>query len=170
MERMTADRTLIVMRHAAAGDLPGGPDVERALRPRGRQDAAAAGRWLTVRGVRPDRVLCSPARRARQTWQHVGAELAAAPEVIAEARLYRVGPRELLEIIGSLAGAAQTLLYVGHNPAAADATELLIGRPVEFPAAGIAIIDIKVPWPDLITGAGDGAGDLITSWSPGQVS
>ncbi|MHB1433851.1 MAG: hypothetical protein ACYCVZ_17280, partial [Streptosporangiaceae bacterium] len=79
------------------------------------------------------------------------------------------GARELLEILGAQAGQARILLYVGHNPAAADVTELLIGRPVEFPAAGVAIIDIKVPWPDLITGAGDGAGDLITSWSPGQV-
>jgi phosphohistidine phosphatase len=169
MERMTADRTLIVMRHAAAGDLPGGPDVERALRPQGRQDAAAAGRWLAGRGIRPDRVLCSPARRARQTWQHVGAELAAAPEVIGEARLYRAGARELLEIIGWQADQARSLLCLGHNPAAAGVTELLIGRPVEFPAAGIAIIDVKVPWPDLITGAGDGAGDLIASWTPGQV-
>ncbi len=35
---------LIVMRHAKAGELPGGPDFERALRPRGRRDSAAAGR------------------------------------------------------------------------------------------------------------------------------
>ena len=32
-------RRLIVMRHAKAGDLPGGPDAERALTPRGMADA-----------------------------------------------------------------------------------------------------------------------------------
>ena len=49
---MTAHRQLIVMRHAKAGELPGGPDVERALRPRGRRNASAAGQWLAGRELR----------------------------------------------------------------------------------------------------------------------
>jgi phosphohistidine phosphatase len=41
--------TLIVMRHAKAGELPGGPDFERALQPRGERDSAAAGRLVSSR-------------------------------------------------------------------------------------------------------------------------
>ncbi len=50
---MQDTRTLIVMRHAKAGELPGGPDFERALRPRGLRDSAAAGRWLAGSGCVP---------------------------------------------------------------------------------------------------------------------
>ena len=44
-------RRLIVMRHAKAGDLPGGPDAERALTPRGMADATRAGQWLAGRAT-----------------------------------------------------------------------------------------------------------------------
>ena len=59
-------RRLIVMRHAKAGELPGGPDFERALRPRGLRESVAAGRWLAGHDFRPDAVICSAARR---TWR-----------------------------------------------------------------------------------------------------
>ena len=67
-------RRLIVMRHAKAGDLPGGPDLERALTPRGMADATRAGQWLAGQGYLPDAVIVSSARRARQTWRKVSAE------------------------------------------------------------------------------------------------
>ena len=170
MDGMTAQRTLIVMRHAEAGELPGGPDVERALRPSGRRDASQAGRWLAARGMVPDLVLCSSARRARQTWQYVSAELASAPEVVNDPRLYDAGARGVLEVIGEGAaragGQGRAVMYVGHNPAAADATGILVGHPVELRTAAIAIVAIGVDWPDLMAGGGDGAGEVIATWAP----
>jgi phosphohistidine phosphatase len=77
MGGMQEGRKLIVMRHAKAGELPGGPDFERALQPRGQRDSQAAGRWLAAAGFRPDAVICSSSRRTRQTWQHLSAELGA---------------------------------------------------------------------------------------------
>ncbi len=79
---------LIVMRHAKAGELPGGPDVERALTERGRRDAAAAGRWLRASGFVPEAVICSAARRTRQTWQQVSAELGSEPSCPLRPALY----------------------------------------------------------------------------------
>src|SRR5262245_24213840 len=165
MDAMTAQRRLIVMRHAKAGELPGGPDVERALRPRGRRNATAAGKWLVGREVLPDLVLCSSARRARQTWQYVGAELAGEPDVSNDLRLYHADADELLGIFAATQPQIRNLMYVGHNPAAADVAELLTGTPVEFPTAAIAIIDLAVDWPDLADG-GAGAGELIEAWRP----
>lgn len=40
---------------------------ERPLARRGRRDAPAVGHWLRTAGYQPDQVLCSTARRARQT-------------------------------------------------------------------------------------------------------
>ncbi|HUY47683.1 MAG TPA: histidine phosphatase family protein [Streptosporangiaceae bacterium] len=162
---MTAQRQLIVMRHAKAGELPGGPDVERALRPRGCRNASAAGQWLAARGLVPDLVLCSNARRARQTWQYVSAELAGEPRVFNDPRLYHADATDLLEIFAEAPAQARSLMYVGHNPAAADLAEILTGGPVDFPTAAIAIIGLDGGWPDLSQGS-EGAGELVAAWTP----
>ena len=162
---MTAQRQLIVMRHAKAGELPGGPDIERALRPRGRRNATAAGQWLAERDLVPDLVLCSSARRARQTWQYVGAELAGEPEVLNDPRLYEADAADLLGIFGAASTRVRRLMYVGHNPAAAEVAEVLTGVAVDFPTAAIAIIGLDLAWADL-PGRGEGAGELVAAWRP----
>jgi phosphohistidine phosphatase len=159
---MAAERQLIIMRHAKAGELPGGPDIERALRPRGRRNAQSAGAWLAEHDVAPDLVLCSKARRARQTWEHVNERLRAKPEVIIDSRLYDANAGELLGIFAETEPQVTSVMYVGHNPAAAEVTEILIAGPIAFPTAAIAVIGVTVPWPDL---AG-GNGELLASWTP----
>lgn len=150
------------MRHAKAGELPGGPDIERPLRPRGRRNAESAGAWLAEREVIPDLVLCSKATRARQTWQHVNERLRAKPEVIIDDRLYDASAGELLGIFAETEPGVTSVMYVGHNPTAAEVTEILIAEPIEFPTAAIAVVGVTAPWPDV---AG-GAGELIASWTP----
>lgn len=162
---MTPRRQLIVMRHAKAGELPGGPDVERALRPRGQKNAAAAGQWLASQGIVPDLVLCSHARRARQTWQYVSAELAGEPAVSNDPRLYQADADGLRELFSQTAPAVHTLMYVGHNPAAADVTEALTGSDVHFPTAAIAVVALAVAWADLWPGNGR-PGKLVELWTP----
>jgi len=162
---MTAQRLLIVMRHAKAGELPGGPDVERALRPRGCKNATAAGQWLAGRGLVPDLVLCSHARRARQTWQYVSAELDGEPAVINDKRLYQADAADLIEVFAETQPQVRSLMYVGHDPAAADLTERLTGGPVDFPTAAVALIGVTAAWPELAARA-KGAGQLVASWTP----
>lgn len=166
MDVMTAERQLIVMRHAKAGELPGGSDIERPLRPRGCKDASAAGRWLAGRGLTPDLVLCSSAKRAKQTWRYVSAELGGGPGVITEPRLYAAAARDLLAVFAEVEPRVSALMYVGHNPAAQDVTEILTGEPAGFPTSGIAIIGVTVPWPELATGGADGHATLVASWQP----
>jgi len=159
---MAAERQLIIMRHAKAGELPGGPDIERALRPRGRRNAESAGAWLAERQVTPDLVLCSKARRARQTWQHVNERLRAKPDVIVDSRLYDADAGELLGIFAETEPQVTSVMYVGHNPAAAEVTEILIAEAIAFPTSAIAVVGVTAEWSDL---AG-GDGELIASWTP----
>jgi phosphohistidine phosphatase len=154
--------TLIVMRHAKAGELPGGPDFERVLRPRGQHDSAAAGRWLASRGLRPDLVLCSAARRTRQTWQRVAKELGGKPELSVERRLYQADSDDLIEIIRETGEQVATLMYVGHNPAAAELAGLLTRTEPDFPTAAIAVIAMSADW----AGTASGTGELVASWTP----
>jgi phosphohistidine phosphatase len=158
---MEGTRRLIVMRHAKAGELPGGPDFERALKPRGRTDSEAAGEWLRAGGYRPDLVLCSAARRTRQTWQYVSQALGGEAELSIEQRLYEADASEVIDIIGETA-AVRTLMYVGHNPAAAGVVATLTGSEPHFPTSAIAIIDVMAGWDQL--SAGDG--ELVATWTP----
>lgn len=167
MGAMKDRHTLIVMRHAKAGELPGGPDFERALRPRGQRDSAAAGRWLAASGLLPGLVLCSAARRTRQTWQHVSGTLLAdsavpTPEFVAEQRLYDADSDDVAEIIGESSNNVATVLYIGHNPAAAELVEMLTGAEPAFPTSAIAVIRVPPSWADLAAGSGE----LIASWTP----
>jgi phosphohistidine phosphatase len=161
---------LIVMRHAKAGELPGGPDFERALRPRGRADAAAAGQWLRAGGYIPAVVLCSAARRARQTWQYVAEALVAAapvgpaPAVRTEERLYQADADDLAEILRATPAGTGTLMYVGHNPAAADLVAMLTGSEPDFPTAAIAVIAVAEDWASLSAGQHE----LLDSWTPAR--
>jgi phosphohistidine phosphatase len=167
MGGMQDKHTLIVMRHAKAGELPGGPDFERALRPRGQRDSAAAGRWLAARGLRPELVLCSAARRTRQTWQHLSEPLLAdaaggQPEVRTEERLYQADSADVAELVRETSDGVTTLLYIGHNPAAAGLVDLLTGAEPAFPTAAIAVIAAPAVWADLAAGTGE----LTASWTP----
>ena len=153
---------LIVMRHAKTGELPGGPDFERALTGRGHRDAAAAGRWLRDTGLRPDAVLCSPARRTRQTWQAVQAELGGEVSCRLDEVLYGAQAGPVREIIADTAPAVTTLLCVGHNPSMAQLAQETTGQPLEFPTSAIAVALLPGPW----AAAADEAGDLGGYWTP----
>jgi phosphohistidine phosphatase len=159
---MRDDHTLIVMRHAKAGELPGGPDFDRPLRPRGRRDSASAGQWLASHGFRPDFVLCSAAERTRQTWQHLSATLGGSPEFSPERRLYYADVEEVAEVIRAAPETAATVLYIGHNPAAAELAAQLTGAEPDFPTSAIAVVRLASNWASLAACTGE----LVASWTP----
>ena len=65
-------RELILLRHAHAEPATTGQsDLDRPLSPQGLAEAEAVARWLKEQGLVPDRVLCSPARRTRETLEAV---------------------------------------------------------------------------------------------------
>ena len=164
---MSSGRTLLVLRHAKAAGEPGVNDIERPLTGGGRRDASAAGQWLLARGITPDWVLCSAARRARQTWAQISAVLGeAAPgqdAVSFEQRLYEAGAQDLLDLVNEQPDDARTLLTVGHNPASGQLVALLTGRlDIAFPACALAVVRVGESWAALAPGGGELAG----LWTP----
>src|SRR5688572_27313979 len=109
-------RTLVLLRHAKAAHPDGIADTDRPLTPRGHADAAAAGAWLAKQQLTPDLVLCSPARRTRETWQGVRVAMGADPTVRYERDLYAAGAAELLDLVRATDPAVRTVLVIGHNP------------------------------------------------------
>src|ERR1700735_4449260 len=146
----SSGRRMILLRHAKSA-WPDVPDHERPLAPRGRRDAPAAGRWLRKSGCVPDLVLCSTARRARETWALAEDKLHAQPEVVFEQRVYGASTAELVGLARRTPAQIQTLLIVGDGPAMRDVTLELAGAGAgeeaqalsrvreKFPTAGIAV-------------------------------
>jgi len=154
---MTASRRLILLRHAKS-DWPDVPDRDRPLAKRGRRDAPKIGRWLRDHAYVPEVVICSDARRARQTWDRVARELGGSPSVTFEPRAYAASGMTLLYLITELPADCRTALLVGHNPGVADlATSLALppdgdDAPISFPTAAVAVLDVPGPWADLAPG------------------
>jgi len=121
------ERTLVLLRHSKADHPSGTPDEQRPLTARGHADAGAAGAWLARGGLRPDLVICSPAKRTRQTWHGVAVALAgdAAPQVHYEQDVYDGGPDKLLALVRQAGDDVRTLLLIGHNPSVSMLSSLL---------------------------------------------
>jgi phosphohistidine phosphatase len=85
----------------------------------------AAGAWIVHHGLVPDTVLCSPARRTRETWHGVALALSAAPEVRYDELIYAASRSDLLDIVRSLPPTVTTALLIGHNPAVSQLSLVL---------------------------------------------
>lgn len=137
---------LILLRHAEARPAENdGDDHDRPLSDRGRHEAKAAGQWLAAHGLRPDRVLCSPALRTRDTAALALAALGDPPPQYAP-EIYDASPGELLALLDQIDG-AETVLLVGHNPGIERLVALLVeGRSDDFrgmPPAGLAVLHLS---------------------------
>jgi len=120
---------LYLLRHAKSSwDDPSLSDEARPLSPRGERAACRMARHVERSGVRPRLVLCSPARRARQTLELVAAPLAERAEVRVEDTLYGAGAAELLARLRQVPSDVPSVMVVGHNPGLHDlALDLLAG-------------------------------------------
>jgi phosphohistidine phosphatase len=154
-------RRLLLLRHAKSAWPEDVADHDRPLAGRGRGDAPAIGRWLRKAGYVPDLVLCSTARRARETWQLAEEKLGSKPPTTFERRVYGAGSSELLALARETPADVRTLMIVGHEPTMSDLTlELARPEPGEalekvqdkFPTAAIAVLTFTSGWPELAPG------------------
>jgi phosphohistidine phosphatase len=79
-------------------------------------DAPVMGRAMTERGIDPELVLCSSARRTVDTLDLLLPELKVEPEVTYEDALYHASPEDILDMLRAIPPGASRVLVVGHNP------------------------------------------------------
>jgi phosphohistidine phosphatase len=139
-------RTLILLRHAHAE--PASSDQADLDRPRsavGLAAAAAAGRWLSEQGLVPDRVLCSPSRRTRETLESVMGTIGFVEQRLVE-QIYEATPGTLAALVDEHRE-AERLLLVGHNPGLERLAALMhSGQSGDYrgmPPAGIVVLDFE---------------------------
>jgi phosphohistidine phosphatase len=148
------DRTLVLLRHAKAAHPEGVADLRRSLTPRGHADAADAGGWLSRQRLFPDLVICSPARRTRETWHGVALALgseANATTVVYDPLVYEAsGSQGLVDLIAATDPEVSTLLVIGHNPTLSMLSSTLDPHVDEaLRTCGIAVHRVLGPWREL---------------------
>ncbi len=156
------EQELLLLRHAKSSHAGAGDDFDRPLARRGREAAPRLGAWMAAQGIRPDRVVASPARRARETADLVLAALGPdGPEVRLDDRVYEASLSDLVEVLRDQPRTAHRVLLVGHNPGLDD---LLLWLSRDDPlrtddgklitTCALARLRVPVGWPDLAPGAG----------------
>ena len=149
-------RTLALLRHAKAEDPAGyADDIDRPLSHRGRTDAVAVGQWLSETDLVPDRVLCSTAVRARDTWLAV-ASVVGEVSVLYEPSLYLAGASEALELVRQTDPTVSSLLVIGHNPGLSVLSRLLDPDGLAdggLKTSGLAVHRVEDAWSDTEEGS-----------------
>jgi phosphohistidine phosphatase len=151
------------MRHAKSSwDDPDLPDRLRPLAPRGVRAARAMGRHLRAVAVAPDLVLCSPARRAVETWEGVAPGVPPDTAVEIDEAIYHAEGDELLARLRDLPSEVGSVLVVGHNPGLQDLAADLVGFGdpalrerllTKFPTGALATLEVPREWHVLKWGA-----------------
>jgi len=152
---------LHLLRHAKSSWDDGLDDRERKLDKRGRDEAGRVGADLPGAIGSVDLVLCSPARRTRETARLVLAGFDPAPRIVFEDLLYLAGARALFDRLRQLGEGDGSVMVIGHNPGlhelavaladpeSADYAALAKGK---FPTSVRASLAIAGTWSALAAG------------------
>jgi phosphohistidine phosphatase len=138
---------LVLVRHAKSSwDDPTLSDHDRPLARRGRKALDRMRAHLEDRDVRPDVVLCSSARRTRDTLDGIRHGLGGHLRIEIEDGLYGAGADQILARLARLEDAIASAVVIGHNPGIADLVDLLAATGQDVPTGAIADLSFAGPW------------------------
>jgi len=144
---------LLLIRHAKAVPAdPAADDFSRPLDGRGHRDAIRLGEYLAEQQAEPDLILCSAARRTRETLAGLLSAIADDCDIRLSGALYEVEWPAYLAAISGAGDQAATLALIGHNPAVHELALALAGEIAagcetvrqRFPTGAMAMIDFEV--------------------------
>jgi len=110
---------LYIMRHAKSDwSDPQISDFERPINKRGTKNAMRIGQWMNENNHIPQKIISSPALRAKETIELVTEQISKfnLEDLTYEDELYLAGFTQLIEFINTYKDKVQSLMLVGHNP------------------------------------------------------
>jgi len=140
------------MRHAKSDwKINQGADFDRTLSGRGLRDAPRMGQWIVDQGYIPDRVICSPAQRVRETILTAGKAWDLDEDQIKwDQDIYNAYLNQLLAIVADDLSEGKVNLIIGHNPGISELILYLSGDRVPgqassnlMPTAAITVMKLK---------------------------
>ncbi len=124
---LRAMRRLMLLRHAKSDwSSPGMPDRDRPLNARGIADARTMNVYFSRHALIPELVLCSPAKRTRQTMDAIVKGWPKEVELKFADRLYEATPETIVSLIRAVPAAVHALLVIGHNPGLHETARMLV--------------------------------------------
>jgi phosphohistidine phosphatase len=154
-------RELLILRHAKSDwSSDAASDFQRPLAKRGKKDAPRVGAWLYREGIVPDRIVSSPAQRARDTALMVCKALdLKKKQLVWDDGVYDADTQALLDVLARLPSGDATVLLIGHNPGLEELIRYLGGDDVDepddgklLPTAALARLEMPDDWSRLEPG------------------
>lgn len=168
-------RRLLLVRHAkSAWDDPALADHDRPLAERGERALPRLRAHLDGAGLRPDHVLCSSARRTRQTLDGIRPLVPAGVPIEVDRGFYLASAPAILDRVRRLGDAVACAWVIGHNPTMQDLGLLLAGDGDpgdleqlrrKLPTGAAVTLSFDGAWSGLAAGRAD-LDDLFTPRPP----
>ncbi len=163
-------KTLYLVRHAKSSwKFPELADFDRPLNRRGKRDAPMMGKRLKQRGVRPDLIISSPAKRARKIAQAVAKAVGYPASAIAyDPEVYEASADSLLTLLRAVDDRVAVLMLVGHNPELTDLVNTFASHSIDNVVTS-GVVTTTFPednWSALAPGAGQFRGYDYPKLSP----
>jgi phosphohistidine phosphatase len=157
--------TLTLFRHAKSSwGHPALEDFDRPLNERGERDAPRTAAFLAEQAYVPDLILCSSAKRTRQTLDLTLPAWKPRPKVDYSDALYHATAPAMLAMLRDAPAEAKHVMIIGHNPGLESFATRLIGEgdkndrlviATKFPTAAAAVITFEAKsWADVEPGSG----------------
>ncbi|MCI0507934.1 MAG: histidine phosphatase family protein [Gammaproteobacteria bacterium] len=132
---------LFIVRHAKSSwSDEFASDFDRPLAKRGKKSLSAITDWLESQHIKPDLLISSPAKRAKQTSEAIIKKLHIPEQNISfDKRLYLAAADTLLEILTEVAHVPshpESVMLVGHNPGLEELVTLLCADPLPYTEDG----------------------------------
>ena len=122
---------LYIMRHAKSDwSGPQISDFDRPINKRGTRNAIRIGGWMNENNHIPQKIISSPALRAKETIELVTEQISKfnLEDLTYEDELYLAGFTQLIEFINTFKDKVQSLMLVGHNPGIENLVNYLCDR------------------------------------------
>jgi len=139
-------KQLTLIRHAKSSwDNASLSDHARNLNNRGRRDAARMGEALRERGVNFDLILCSSAKRARETLALLREQLEIEDDAITCLDdLYCASVPTLVELIQQVDNSKNNIAIIAHNPGLEDLAAMLSDESEPFVTCTVMQIEFEM--------------------------
>jgi phosphohistidine phosphatase len=162
-------KTLLILRHAKSSWREEHlSDHDRPLNKRGRRDAPGMGKLIGEKGLQPQLIICSGAKRARETVELVTTACGYKGELRFSEALYAAPAEAYISVLRELDEKYERVMVVGHNPGLEELLEGFTKEEQTLPTAALAQVALPIEtWQEL---KGSSEGRLTDLWVPRQLS
>lgn len=144
-------RKLILLRHAKSSWKDTSlDDFDRPLNRRGKKDAPIMADKLSMRKIKIDLIISSPAKRTTETVKIFANILGYQSEIIFNDKLYEASYKEILKVINLIDDKYQNVLLVCHNPGITDLANYISNYFIEnISTSGMVGLSTSSSWKNI---------------------